>query len=358
MDQNALQLTLKNLKSFIFFLKYLIVYCLLNCGVGFESQLSHHFPDMQTSPPWRAKIELVLAKLGLFVVPVLPRRAVLVLARLLAAGAWCVARRERRIGLANLDLAFGDSKTAMEKQAILRESFRTFALMLLDIFWFSKKIHERVARWVEFDPSMEPLWHQRATVGITAHLGNWELLGQTVAMRGYPLASLAAPLANPAVDDLFRRVRGVSGQNVIPQQGAVRQLLRALRSGSKIAILLDQNTLPKEGGVFVPFFGLPVPVSAAGAMLGLKTGALFFFGFCLAQSDGRYRCLSTGSFTPPAADHPAAVEQLTLRIAAELEQVVRTYPGQWLWMYKRWKYIAPGVGRTRYPYYAKPLPGD
>lgn len=311
---------------------------------------------MQTSPPWRAKIELVLTKLGLLVIPPLPRCVILMLARVLAIGAWVVASRERRVGLANLDLAFGDTKTTAEKRAILRESFRTFARMLLDVFWFSRHTRERVERWLEYDPSMQPLWQIRATVGITAHLGNWELLGQVVAMRGFPLVSVVAPLANPAVDTLFRSVRATSGQEITPQQGAVRQLLRALRADKKIAILLDQNTLPAEGGIFVPFFGLPVPVSAAGAMLGLKTGALFFFGFCLAQPDGRYNCISTGNFTPPSDDSPAAVEQVTRRIAAELEQVVRAYPGQWLWMYKRWKYVAPGQDRGRYPFYAKPLP--
>ena len=326
-------------------------------GLPLSGALPYFLPAiMSVSPIWRAKLELALAKLGLFIIPALPRCGVLLLARALAAGAWLVARRERSVGLANLDVAFGGTKTAAEKRAILRESFRTFALMMLDIFWFSKDIERRVARWVEQEASMEPLWQPRATVGITAHLGNWELLGQTVAMRGYPLASVVAPLANPTVDELFRRVRGTSGQDVIPQQGAVRQLLRALRAGGKIAILLDQNTLPGEGGVFVPFFGLPVPVSAAGALLGLKTGALFFFGFCLAQPDGHYRCISTGSFTPPADDSSAALEQLTRRIAAELEQVVRAHPGQWLWSYKRWKYIAPGTEPARYPFYAKPLP--
>ncbi|MCX7007258.1 MAG: lysophospholipid acyltransferase family protein, partial [Kiritimatiellaeota bacterium] len=175
-----------------------------------------------------------------------------------------------------------------------------------------------------------------------------------------PLASVVMPLANPAVDALFLRVRGDNGQQIIPRQGAVRHLLRALRAGHKIALLLDQNTLPEEGGQFVEFFGVPVPVSAAGSVLGLKTGALFFFGFCLPQPDGRYRMLSTGAFTPdpipPGGDEAATVAALTQRTAAMIEQVVRAHPGQWLWMYKRWKFIAPGTDPARYPYYAKPLP--
>ena len=315
---------------------------------------------MKQSPPWRAKLELALCKLGLLVVPPLPRRAVVMLAHAIAAVGWLVARRERRVGQANLDLAFGATLTPAAKRAILRESFYTFALLMLDVFWFSKHIRERVERWVEFDASMEPLWQHRATVGVTAHMGNWELLGQSVLLRGYPLASVVMPLANPAVDELFRQVRADNGQQVVPRQGAVRHLLRALRSGHKIALLLDQNTLPQEGGQFVPFFGVPVPVSAAGSVLGLKTGALFFFGFCLPQPDGHYRMLSSGSFTPdpltPGCDEAAAVAALTLRTAAMIEQVVREHPGQWLWTYKRCKFIAPGADPALYPYYAKPTP--
>ena len=313
---------------------------------------------MKPSPPWRAKIELALCKVGLFIIPPLPRRAVVGLARCIAAVAWLVARRERRIGLANLDLAFRDTLTPAAKRAILRESFFTFALVLLDVFWFSRDSRARVARWVASEPSMEPLWQKCATVGVTAHLGNWELLGQAVSMRGDPLHSVAMPLANAAVDELFLKVRVDNGQQIFPRQGAVRQLLRTLRAGKKIGLLLDQNTLPQEGGQFVEFFGVPVPVSAAGSVLGLKTGAQFFFAFCLPQRDGSYRMLSTGHFTPtplqPGDDEAAAVAALTARTAAVIEQTVRAYPGQWLWMYKRWKFIAPGADRARYPYYAKP----
>jgi KDO2-lipid IV(A) lauroyltransferase len=314
---------------------------------------------MKQSPPWRARIELALCKLGLLIIPPLSRGVVLALARGLAALAWLVARRERRIGLANLDVAFGDTLTADNKRAILRESFRTFALMLLDVFWFAKHTAARVERWVEWRDTPDALWQRRATVGVTAHMGNWELLGQVMSLRGHPLVSVAMPLANPAVDELFLRIRTDNGQQIIPRQGAVRQLLRALRDQRKIGVLLDQNTLPAEGGQFVEFFGVPVPVSAAGSVLGLKTGAQFLFGYCLAQPDGRYRLVITEHFTPdppsPGADEAATIAALTQRTAAVLERDVRAHPGQWLWMYKRWKFIPPGADPARYPFYARPL---
>ena len=314
---------------------------------------------MQRVPSWRAPVEVALVRLGLAVIPVLPRRAVVGLARLLGAAACWLARRERRVGLANLDLAFGASRTASEKRAILRSSFTTFALMLLDLFWFARRRTERLTRWVVLEPSMNTLFQPGAALGITAHLGNWELLGQIVALRGYPLASVAAPLANPAVDQIFQRIRARDGQEMIPRAGAVRHMLRHLRAGYKIGLLLDQNTRPDEGGLFVPFFGVPAPVSGAGAALAQHTGAALFFGFCVPERDGRYRAFSTCFFKPDldsAASPSATQAALTRRIVAELEQAVRKHPQHWLWMYKRWKYIEPGSDRRRYPFYAKPLP--
>ncbi|MCX6995506.1 MAG: lysophospholipid acyltransferase family protein [Kiritimatiellaeota bacterium] len=314
---------------------------------------------MQRVPPWRAPLEMALVRLGLAVIPALPRRAVVGLARLLGAAAYGLARRERRVGLANLELAYGATRTAADMRTILRTSFFSFALMMLDLFWFARHRTARLARWVVLDPSMNTLFQPGAALGITAHLGNWELLGQAVAQRGYPLASVAAPLANPAVDRIFQRIRARDGQEMIPREGAVRHILRRLRAGYKIGLLLDQNTPPDEGGLFVPFFGVPAPMSSAGAALALRTGAALFFGFCVPERDGHYRAFSTAFFRPDPADgtdQPAALEQLMLRIAGVLEQAVRDHPGHWLWMYKRWKYVAPGFDRSRYPFYAKPLP--
>ena len=118
---------------------------------------------MKQSPPWRAKLELALCKLGLLAVPPLPRRMVVALAHTIAAVAWLVARRERRIGLANLDLAYGATLTPAAKRAILRESFYTFALLLLDVFWFS---------------AFDEAWKVGAEGDVGAYWGLWDRHGR------------------------------------------------------------------------------------------------------------------------------------------------------------------------------------
>ena len=306
----------------------------------------------------RKCVEILLVFLGMAVIPPLPRKAVTALAHFLARMAFRFDRHLRMVGYANLQIAFGDSIPENRKKEILIESYNTFALVVLDMFWFSLKAAERISAYVSFDQGFDRLFQNKRQVCITGHFGNWEILGQAAALRGCRLVSVAAPLANPVVDILFNRLRTTTKQQMLPKYGAVRGLLKTLNPDGKIAILLDQNTRPDEGGVFVDFFELPVPVSSAGAALSLRTKAEIFFGFCLPQPDGSYRAHSPGCLSPEAYDSletRQAIDRLTREIARILENEIKANPGAWLWMYKRWKYIPSGRSPSEYPFYAKPI---
>lgn len=306
----------------------------------------------------RKYVEILLVFLGMAVIPPLPRKAVMALARTLARLAYFFDPHLRKVGYANLQIAFGDSISNTRKREILLESYIAFALVVLDMFWFSRKTAERISAHVSFDRGFDRLFQNKRQVCITGHFGNWEIMGQAVALRGTPLVSVAAPLANPVVDVLFNRLRTTTRQQVLSKHGAVRGLLKTLNQEGKIAILLDQNTRPDEGGVFVDFFGLPVPVSSAGAALSLRTKAEIFFGFCLPQPDGSYRAHSPGCLSPEtydSLDTRQAIDRLTREIARILENEIKANPGAWLWMYKRWKYIPSGRLPSEYPFYAKPI---
>ncbi|HMO03023.1 MAG TPA: hypothetical protein PKC67_07755 [Kiritimatiellia bacterium] len=306
--------------------------------------------------PIRARAETALTRLGFRIIPHLPRRGVVALANVFGTLGYRFSRTVRRIGETNLDLAFGTSKTRAEKQRILRSSFRSFSLVLLDAFWFSHRTEERIARWVTFDQSFDVLFNPRPHICVTAHYGNWEVLGMAVTARGYPLHSVAKPLKNPEVDAMFIEARHKNGQKIVRREGAVRTLLRILQQQGKIALVLDQNTKLAEGGIFTPFFGLPVPVSTAPAGLALKTGANIFIGMLTPQPDGSYigeHGLELDITPYQTGDTSVAVRTLTERITAELESILRVKPDHWLWTYKRWKYVPPGDDPARFPYYRR-----
>ena len=299
----------------------------------------------------RFRIEDVLFALALFGIPRLPRSWVVALAKGMGALAYHVDRRDRRIALANLDLAYGGGLTPQAKRDIVRNVFRNFALTMLDYFWFSRHSGERIRRYVEVDEASIPWLSWGPLVAVTAHLGNWEVFGHTAMSYGAALVSVAKPVKNPMIDRRINRLREASGQRIVPRAGALKALVRVLRDKGTVALLLDQDTRVEDGGLFVPFFGVPVPISGAATWLAIRMEVPLVMAYCCHQGGGRYRCYVRNVFRPEALKGRDPGE-VTAQIGVMLEEEIRRDPAQWLWTYKRWKRRMPGVPRERYPFYA------
>lgn len=297
-------------------------------------------------------VEILIARFALAVLPYFPRCVIFRMSRFLGSLAFAFPTRQRKIALANLELVYGGSHSKAEKKKIIRDFVRTAALMALDCFWFTKHTGERLRAYVEFDSSFEIYDKTRPAVVITCHYGNWEVMGVAMAFRGHPCVSVATPLLNAKVDRMLLRFRETTGQRIVPKEGAVRAMLGALKNGERVAFLLDQNTLPENGGEFVKFFGRDVPVSRAAARLSMRTGAPVVFIFCAPTDDGHYVACASGPLYP--GEWGGDSRKLNQAIANIIEKQIRNNPQHWTWSYKRWKYIPPGGSSEVYPYYAKP----
>ncbi len=301
----------------------------------------------------RAPFERGGVHFAMALIPRLPRWGVLGLANL---GGWLgfhFDRRGRQIGLANLDVVFGESKSPVEKKQILKTSFVTMSRTLLDTFWFAHKPAERLEKYVDIDESSQVFFEPKAHICITAHFGNWEIIGQMSGLKDRPLSSIATPIKNETVNKHFIRAREATGQRIIPREGALRKLIKVLREGGKTAFLSDQNTTEAEGGIWIDCFGLPAQVTAAPAALSGRTKAEILVGFCIPQPGGRYRVYAADNFPPPETVNEETVRELTEKINATTEREILQHPQCWLWMYKRWKKIKPGEESAGYPFYAK-----
>lgn len=307
----------------------------------------------------REKLEVFFVWFGLAVVPRFPRKMILYLARAAGLAGYYLVRSQRRLTMANMQIVFGDRKTAAEKRKIAIQAFQTMALVFLDYFWFSRNTNARIVQYVTFDPSIllfiPPPPPQ--VIGVTAHFGNWELMSRAFAATGRKHTAVVAANANPEVEQIMQKVRAIDETDYVVARGAVRKLLRSLNNGKHIALVLDQNTKPAEGGIFVDFFGLPIPMSTIAAVIAQRTNVPIVMIFCMAYRDGRYMVYAR----PPIRDEslstgdPDAVRRMTQNIAAVFQEEIEKHPEQWLWMYKRWKHIKPGQPPGAYPYYAKPL---
>ena len=303
----------------------------------------------------RRPFETAGFKLLQWLIPLLPRGAVVGLSRLAGRIACLLPLREKRIGMKNLDAVFSDSKTAQEKRRILATSFATFTLTMLDVFWFAKNPEKRIPKYVETDPSFEPFFEDKAKICITAHFGSWEIIPQTVALRGVDISAIAAPIKNKAVDCMIIQQREKTGQTIIPRKGALRVLIARLRKKGKVGFVLDQNTSEREGGIIVDFLGLPMSVSAAPAAMAYRTGTEILFGFCMPQPNGKYRLYSTGTLQPPPFDKAQNTAKealkLTQKIQNHISTEIRAHPEYWLWSYRHWRRTPGKTYPPDYPNY-------
>lgn len=303
--------------------------------------------------PVRKAFEALLLCFGFVTIPFLPRRCIVWLSRVAASCAFACSRKQRSIALANVEIAFGNTFSESKKIDIVRESFRTSALMMLDILWFSVFTAKRVEKYVTCDPSVDEALLLSPLVLITGHFGNWEIAGLMTSLRGLSLLSVAAPIRNWGANVLINMARRKTGQSIALQTGAIKSVIRELRRGGRTALLMDQNTLPRKGGGFVDFFGLPVPMSKAAITICTRTGASMVFGYVIADEKGLYTVHSL----PPVSVGESGVkeEEVLQMIAGWFEDAVKAHPGKWLWMYRRWRYVPEGADISRFPFYAKRL---
>ncbi|MBJ6761335.1 lysophospholipid acyltransferase family protein [Myxococcaceae bacterium JPH2] len=250
-----------------------------------------------------------------------------------------LAGGERRKALKSLAQAFPE-KSEAERLALARACFRHLGAAALEVSC-ARTLDPALEGWVEWPQADRAvleaaLARGKGVVFVSGHVGNWELLARRVARSGYPSQSIAKETSDPRLTALVGDFRARGGVRSIwrGQEGAARAMLRALRSGEILGILIDQDT--KVQSVFVPFFGELAATPRAAADLALRTGAAVVVGFCQRSGKG-YRLFMEEVPAPPAEDREAGVLALTAALNARIEAAIRRAPEQWVWMHQRWK---------------------
>lgn len=174
-------------------------------------------------------------------------------------------------------------------------------------------------------------------IGITGHLGNWELTGHCVASSGVPVHAIYRPLRNRYLDRQLRRVRERSGMLVYEKRNAVRGMIRALRAGKAVALLMDQDG--SGLGVFVPFFGRLASTLPTAARIARRTGSAIVPFTCYRLPGRTRHRLRVGPEVEQAdtGDEERDVLITTRRCNRALEEAILEHPAQWLWRHRRWR---------------------
>lgn len=271
---------------------------------------------------------------------VLPRGLALRAGAWVGGLAWLALPGLRRTGLRNLEMAFPEMPAA-DREKLLRRLYRHLGWQLAEFCRMPRYTPENTRTLIRYEGLEHYLAARERGQGVlivTGHLGAWELSSFWHSLMGYPMTMVIRRLDNPRVDRLVNRIRCLHGNRVVHKDDFARGLLAAMRRGDTVGILMDTNMTPPQG-VFVPFFGLEACTASGLARVALRTGAAVLPGFLVwEQPEQRYVL----RFGPEIAllktgDDERDIVENTARFTAAIEESVRRYPDQWLWVHRRWK---------------------
>jgi len=287
-----------------------------------------------------ACVQYSLARLLLGFFGVLPRRIAYLAGGALGRAGYRLAARQRKVAFHNLTLALPDLSED-ERVRIVKGVFDNLGRLLVEFSHFPKLNPDNIPDLVEYEGLehyQNALAHGNGVLFLTAHFGAWELSSFAHSVYGYPMKFLTRSIDNTLVENLISRYRTRAGNDLISRTDAARGVLRALGNNEAVGILIDQNTIRSEG-VFADFFGIPAATTPGLATFALRTDAAVVPGFIRWDQARRKHILEFQS--PVELVRTGDLEADTVSNTAEfnriIENFVRRYPDQWLWIHRRWK---------------------
>jgi Kdo2-lipid IVA lauroyltransferase/acyltransferase len=259
--------------------------------------------------------------------------------------AWrMLAPFDRRHGraLANLAIAFPE-KTAKERAALALAMWENLGRVMAETMQLDR-ITADPRRIVIVDHAMFRRYRDKlgAAVGVTLHMGNWELAIWPFTLAGNNPAAVYRSVKNPYVDRYLRDMRkhlypgGLLGKGRNREEGqtTARLIMDFVRQGGRLGLVCD---LHDRTGIEVPFFGRPARSVAMPAIIARRVGARIWMARCLrVGAQSRFNIELKELKVPRTANQAADVKWITAKMQEQFEAWVREAPEQWMWSNRRW----------------------
>jgi KDO2-lipid IV(A) lauroyltransferase len=254
--------------------------------------------------------------------------------------------KRQRIALENLRTAFPDM-CEQERLAICMAHWENLGRVVAEMLQIDRLLRDPSC--IEM-PDQHLLARYRdklgPVIGVSLHLGNWELAIWPLVAAGAKPAALYRAVDNPYIDRYLMAKRralcpaGLIGRrrpdaSPLEDLQTAHRLMDYVRSGGRVGIVCDQFY---KRGVPVPFFGRTTLVPPVGAMIARRIGARVWMARCLRiGADSRFRIEIKELRVPRTANQADDVRCALSAIHGQFESWIREAPSQWLWGHRIWR---------------------
>jgi KDO2-lipid IV(A) lauroyltransferase len=262
-------------------------------------------------------------------------------AKLLGSALYRFDRKHRERALVNLKRSF-PGMSERHRKRLAERSMQELFMLFVEVLFTTRLI--RIDTWPRyvtlhnFEPVLELLVKRnQGLLLLTAHYGNFEILGYLLATLGFPTASVARPLDNPYVSGWLFGVREKMGQRVIVKKGATEDVVEEMERHGAVGFVADQNAGAK--GMFVDFFGRKASTYKSIGLVAMQYNVPLVVGYARRVDDRFKFVVGVQDVIYPQdwKDQPDPLRYVTQRYTKAIEDFIRIDPGQYWWVHRRWK---------------------
>jgi len=253
--------------------------------------------------------------------------------------AYTLSKKHRRIITQNIRFLFPDADDDFVDETA-RYCFKNLLLNFLQMMENSHLSIEELSKRITFDnPEIIKLAQEkgRPIVFATGHFGRWELAGIAISALVKPTMIVYKQMKNDYFQEYLNESRGRFGIKSTEKHGALRPLMKQLKEGNSISLLVDTN-LNERDGVLVDFFGHPTRTTTTTADLARKYNALIIPGFIVTDDEENFILKFADPIEVAQTDDiEADIKEATQKQVTALENIMKEYPQLWFWCHKRFK---------------------
>lgn len=251
-----------------------------------------------------------------------------------------VVRYHRNEAQSALRKAFPEM-SARDRRQLVRRMYTNLGMNLVETMLVAAGKSELLASRLVIkgeQHAKDALAEGKGVCVLTAHIGNWELLGLFATLLGDypPLTILVKEIRNRAINELITETRSLLGIRIMNVRQSMRAPLRALQKGEIVSFLLDQNMVWNEG-TFVQFFGRTACTTPGLAQIAAKSGSPVLPVFIRRLPDHRHEISIHPAIAAPEDRRPETIHDATQVYTTAIERAIRQQPDQWIWIHRRWK---------------------
>lgn len=285
----------------------------------------------------RDKLEYYVLSFFIKIAKILPDFFILFIVKSFAVFIYLALKPRRELTIDNLKRAY-PHKSIKEIKQIAIKSFVSVAitayesiLILNDKLDMDKMVVNGQEAMEIFNNTKKPI------VFVTAHFGNWELLAHYVAYKGLKIGVVGRKGDNRLIEkDITKKFRTKFGNSLIYKDEAMFKIVKYLRQGQSVGILIDQKP-GSINSIKCNFFGIKCNTSKTIATLKIKYNPEILGAFLIRLKDGKYKILIKNFEYNLTNKKDEDIFNITQGINDMFEEVINQSPEQWFWMHNRWK---------------------